>query len=244
MARGLLFTARMRNTASGLGLLLLLLTGCDLIEAATAEKPNNTQQQAIGDFFGQVGTVAAVLDDPASTSNSDLVTAMSFDHFGRMVTGTANKPALPLRLAKPGPLPGCVLSSGNDRTFSACDVVLDDGRACAVNGTLTRTPGETGNRYAGTLTLGGASNCPTASVGIDMFLAGPTDSPTRASGNVTFAWMDPAGESFSGTAVVDEIAVTGSCTVPSSGELRVVVGDDAVTFSFHDSPGCGIIYVE
>jgi hypothetical protein len=241
MARGLLLSPAMRKISL---LFVVVLGGCDLLEAATAEKPNGTQQQAIGDFFGQVGTVAAVLDDPGSTSNSDLATAMSFEHFGRMVTGTTTKPALPLRLAKPGPLPGCVVSSGNNRNFNACDVILDDGRACSVSGTLTRTPGETGNSYAGTLNLGGGGSCPVASVTIDMYLEGPTDSPTRASGNLHFAWSDPSGDSFDGTAVVDEIAVTGKCSVPSSGELRVNVGGKSVTFSFHDSPGCGIIYVE
>ena len=233
-------------------LFLFVLPACDLLEAATAEKPNTVQQTAIGDIFGQVATVAGVIDDPATTSNNDLNTAMDFTAYARLVAPASGKPTS-LRRAKPAPISECVTVSGNDRTFSDCDLVLDDGRQCLVNGMLTRVPGATGNSYQGGLTIGGPTNCPVGDLDLDVYLEGPTDSPTLASGSVSFAYNDPSGDNFSGTAVVDSIAITGHCQVASAGELQVTVtgthngtaiNNQSITLSFHDEPGCGLIYIE
>lgn len=232
-------------------LFLLVLPACDLLEAATAEKPNTVQQTAIGDIFGQVGTVAGVIDDPATTSNNDLNTAMDFTAYARLVEPMSGKPT-GLRRAKPAPLSECLTVSGNMRTFTNCDITLDDGRQCLVNGTLTRVPGTSGNSYQGSIGMGGPTNCPIGEFDLDVYLEGPTDSPTLASGSVSFAYDDPSGDNFSGTAVVDSIAITGNCQVPSSGELQVSVTgthngtaiNDSITLSFHEEPGCGLIYIE
>jgi hypothetical protein len=233
-------------------LLLVTLAGCDLIKAATAEKPNGIQQNAIGDIFGQVGTVAGVIDDPTTASNGDVASAFEFDHFALLVAPGSTKPTF-ARAGRPAPLSECVTISGDSRTFTSCDVVLADGRACEVNGSVARVAGSGGSSYQGTLTLGGPTTCPTASLGIDVFLEGPNDSPTLASGTVSFAIDDPSGDRFSGNATIDDIAVTGSCDVPSSGELRVTVNgtrngnsiaNQQITLSFHEEPGCGIVYIE
>jgi hypothetical protein len=239
-----------------LGALVPLLGGCEYLKAANADKPSSEQTRALGDVFGEVGTVASIADDPAGTSNEDLATAMTFTPFVRLVAPETAMGLAPARLLAPrraAGVPGCITMSGNDRVFN-CDVTLPDGRACLVTGTLTRKAGETGNDYAGTLSLhGGAETCPTASVTLDVRLEGPTNMPTLADGTMSFSYHDLPTYDYTGTGTFDHIAITAKCpNLPSTGELTIAVQgtahgvavNESVTLSFHDTPGCGLIYVE
>jgi hypothetical protein len=226
--------------------------GCSLLEAAQAKKPNPEQQQAIGDVFDQLVTIASVADDPASTGNHDLVEMVSFRQYARLVAPAPTKPRAAAR-ARPVPLPSCISTAGNVHTFASCDIALDDGRQCVFDGAITRAPEGGGNRYTGAFTMSGASSCPTAHLGVDVFLEGPTDNPTLARGNLQFDMQDPAGESFTGSAVIDDIAITSRCTVPSAGEMTVSfdgvangtsIDNQVLTVAFHDSPGCGFVTLE
>jgi hypothetical protein len=231
-------------------LMLPLVAGCSLIDAATKDKPNATQQNAIGDTFTQLGTIADVASDPAATSSSDLATAVEVRHFARLVNPSVAKRA-GRAAARPAALPGCVSDDGTSVTVDSCDIRIDDGRTCQVNGNIAYQELGEATRYEGTLDLGGAG-CPDGNVTFNVVLAGPSSSPTSVSGNATFTWVDEGGDDYSGMLELDDVAVSGTCTVPSSGQLSVTVHGEAdgesvegaITLSFHESPGCGVILIE
>jgi hypothetical protein len=226
-----------------------LIAGCALIDAATSEKPSPRQQTAIGDTFSQLGAIASIADDPASASAGDLATAVEVEHLARLIEPSLSKPSA--AAAKPSPVPECATDDGSTVSIAACEIALSDGRGCVVDGSVAYAPAGDGTRYQGQLGLGGAG-CPTAAVTFDVTLVGDPSSPTAIGGSATFSWDDPAGDSYSGSLRLDDIAVTGDCTVPSAGEMTVrVTGtaegkllDGAITLSFHDDPGCGVILIE
>ncbi len=233
--------------------LLLALTACDIINAATQEKPNSEQQNAIGDTFQQVGTLAGVADDPASASSDDLATSLELTHFTRLLRPDLGGKPLPgpPPSGKPAPVPTCITANEDgSRTFTACETFFN-GAQCQVNGSVTREPGTGGNGYRGQLVSSG-DGCPVISVNVDVFLEGPSDMPTLARGTLNGSVEDGPDTSYVVNVTFAEIAVTGTCTVPSSGSLitnvqGIVDGElvsGEVEFSFHDSPGCGIILKE
>jgi len=227
-----------------------LLASCSLIDAATKDKPNSTQQNAIGDTFTQFGTIASVANDPAAATASDLATAVQVEHLARLVRPSLGKPRA-RGAAKPAPLPGCVADDGTSVSVDGCDIQIDDGRSCQVDGNIAYQELGQATRYEGTLDLGG-EGCPDGNVTFTVTLAGDPSSPTSVTGGATFSWIDPQGDDYSGMLELDDIAVTGACSVPSSGQLSVTVhgtaGGESVegnlTLSFHESPGCGVILIE
>ena len=232
-------------------IVLPFLAGCALLDAVTQEKPSSRQQSAIGDTFQQLGTIAEVANDPAAATAGDLATAVQVDHLARLVEPSLSKPTPGRPAAKPAALPGCVADDGATVTIASCDIQIADGRACQVSGTIDHQEAGSGTSYRGSLVLGG-TGCPDGNVTFDVTLTGDPSSPTAITGHASFSWHDPDGDSYDGTLELDDIAVTGACTVPSSGELSVSVTgsaegnliDGGITLSFHESPGCGIILVE
>ena len=230
------------------------LGACSLIDAATSDRPNSDQQNALGDTFVQLGTIAAIAAEPTSTSNDDLVTAMTFDHFARLIDPEAAA-AVPGPVAfKPATLPpNCVKVDGDMRMLD-CAVMLRDGRNCLITGDLRREARGPGSDYKGRVVLGG-SGCPTGTADVDLYIEGATDDPNVASGSLVFGYDDPGKTSLSGTCVLDQVAITEKCpNVPARGTIRVSLDkgsvlnggpvDGVIEMSFNESPGCGVILIE
>ena len=235
-------------------LVLVTLGGCSLIEAATADRPNSEQQNAIGDTFVQLGTMASIAAEPQSTSNDDLVTAMTFDHFARAVDPEAAAAAPGPKAFKPATAPpGCVRVEG-DRRLLDCSVVLPDSRSCLITGDLKREQRGAGYNYSGRAMLGG-DGCPVGTADVDVYIEGENDDPQVASGSLTFTYDDGERASYSGSCVLDQIAITEKCpNVPARGTLSVTIDNGGfvnghpisgnIEFSFNETPGCGAIVIE
>ncbi|MCI0637018.1 MAG: hypothetical protein L0206_24345 [Actinobacteria bacterium] len=234
-------------------LLLVLLSGCSLLEAATADKPNSDQQNAIGDAFVQIGTLASIAADPAQTTNDDLVTAMTFDHFARLINPSSASAPAPIALKPATPPPGCVVVNGDNRTLD-CAVTLDDGRNCVVAGSLRREPRGEAFAYIGRVTLGG-EGCPTGTADVDVTVEGMPEDPNLVNGSLTFSYDDRGMDIYTGSCVLQQLGITEKCpNVPSQGRLIVDMDEGSfkngkpvngrIELSFNESPGCGVILIE
>jgi hypothetical protein len=226
------------------------LAGCALLDLATQKRPNTAQSNAIGDLFDQTATIATTFDDPAAANAGDLVAMVSFDHFVFLIEPSFAPGGAAAARMLPASALECLVDDGEGTlTATACAVVLEDGRACVVDGSIAREADGDGNRYHGSASLSG-EGCPASTVAVDVTLVGPSDSPTQLTGSLAVS-TDDGDTSFTGTADFD-VAGTGSCEVPSTGTIDVSVTgtyrgdaiDGGLTLVFHDSPDCGYISIE
>ncbi|MCE9580516.1 MAG: hypothetical protein K8W52_45775 [Deltaproteobacteria bacterium] len=226
----------------------LALGGCDLLHAATADKLDSAQRDALADLFAQTGAIAGVIADPTTATSDDLADAMVLDQFVRL-TGAGPATTARIAWAASAPAPACIVAEGNAITATDCEVPVA-GQTCLVNGSATSAAEGAGTRYTGSVAMTG-TGCPQRTVTFDFALTGPTDDPTALDGGLDFGENTP-GNVYSGHLAFDGIGLASGCTVPSKGTLAVTVSgtfagapvDDAITISFNASPECGVILVE
>lgn len=226
---------------------LAAVAGCDWIHAATADKLDSGQRDAMADLLSRTGTLAGVFADPATATADDLADAMALDHFVRLL-GTPGAAAR-VAWAAPAPAPACLATEGDTVTATACEVPVA-GVTCLVDGHATRTAGAGTTTYAGEITMTG-TGCPQRTITFDFALAGATDSPTGLDGGVDFSENTP-GNVYSGHLQFSGVGLADGCSVPSKGSLTVdVTGtfagapvDGAITVSFNSTPECGVLLIE
>lgn len=241
-----------RCSAAAAAVLVVLGGACDLIDKATAERPNSAQSRAIGDTLSQAGTIATIADDPGSTSEGDLLDTMTFDHYVAFVNPDVAASA-PAALALPLPPPDCIVDDGQGRVeVTDCDVTLPGGRACKVDGFVNVTKTATSTRAVGELTLSpGDESCPTFTWNdIDITLDGPPTEPSSFTGACDFSVLGD-GHDYTGTLSLEGIAFADGCDKPSVGSMTVTLMGTyngqpvtgGLTATFHNDP-CGDIRLE
>ncbi len=245
----------MKPTLAFVGVICCALTGCDLIDQATANRATTTQKRAAADMLVQAGTIASIADDPEGTTASDLVDALVMQHYVYLVSPEQKvTDAMNETQALPGPVPECIVSDGNGNiTIVDCDVTLPGGRQCLVNGTLTVTSTSTSTTVVGTLSLaGGDADCLVQSWDdIDIVLDGPPDQPSNFMGQCDFA-EEGDGNSYTGRLILEGVFIADGCDVPSGGRFEVrlngmyngVSVDGVFIGEFKDSPCGDLIIVE
>jgi hypothetical protein len=112
------------------------LTGCQLWDLATQDRPNTVQKEAIGDIFAHVGTVGSVVGDPDAADDEDL--RDSFEIAPYVLLIAPDTTVATARRAGGRPLaatsdPGCIIAGESEITFDC--LVPWDGDVCTVTGT-------------------------------------------------------------------------------------------------------------
>ncbi|MEO8700103.1 MAG: hypothetical protein ABI867_08670 [Kofleriaceae bacterium] len=221
-------------------LLVPCLGACSLIDAATSERPDGRQSEALGDIFVSIGSFVAVADDPAAADTGDLADMHAITAY-QLILDPDGAPAARASVTRQ-PLDGCTTKEANSASWN-CSFTLN-GEDCTAVGSGTRT-GETVSGSS-TMTCGALAVTVTAAdVQFD-------EAAGSGSGDLTVAVANPA---LAGWATVS-IQSLGFCTgeanvLPNTGRV-VVDGEgpldglpfDPLTLKFQDDPACGTALIE
>jgi hypothetical protein len=214
-----------------------LLSGCDWIDAATAERPSTEQSEAVGDMFVSVGAFATVVADPVAADTGDLA-----DMHAITAYRTALDPQGSARVAESErrSLDGCVETTEDTATWS-CGYVVG-GVDCLAEGSGTRAPD--GSVSGSSTQTCGATSITVTATGIVFDEVGG-----RGSGLINV----DVGEASLATLAIDGL---GFCTdqadpLPNAGRV-IIDGEgeldglpfDPLTLGFSDTPACGAITIE
>jgi hypothetical protein len=222
-------------------LLLALLTGCEWIDAATAERPSSTQLDAVGDVFVSVGAFAVVVDDPASADLGDLADMHAIDPYRRALDPDQTVP----RLGEPErrSLEGCVTQGENTASWS-CGYALN-GVECLAEGSGTRAAD-------GSVSGSSTQTCNNVRVTVTATKVIFDEAAGRGGGTIS---VDVENPTLAGWATLT-IDALGFCTdeaspLPNTGRVTIDgqgsldgLPFDPLTLAFSSTPACGAATLE
>ncbi len=251
--------------------LCVVLSGCDIIEAAGKDRPNSAQKTAVGDIFGQAGTFGDVFSDPTNATSSDLGQLVNFEHFAIAIdpsfrTAASALTASPMEQAPvadmtalirqvlAAPPPGCVEEiSANEFKLVDCDVFMPNGDVCIMNADGVSVDENGGTTYSGNFSIKpGDASCLLLDIAIRLFMVGPTTAPTTVSGVCVFGRKDAMGTViYKGYIELLDVAIEAPCDVPSTGSFiiamkglyRAIGIDRLVEITFNTEPSCGSMFI-
>jgi hypothetical protein len=230
----------------------LALAGCGPLGVLFDDRPNDTQQDAIGDSIDQAVTIATTLDDPASATDADLLQIMTFDHWVFLVepdlaSGGSARRAAPIQLDET-----CFTDDGVGRVdIDGCQVALGDGGAvCVVVGGFNYQIGDSASTFDGGASIEG-EGCPVRDLSFAIDLEGPLDDPSAVTGSIQMTDVSGGDTDVTIDATISLSRADG-CDVPSEGTIEAHVSGDYngtpvdgdVTVAFHSSPECGYLSLE
>jgi hypothetical protein len=226
-------------TRIGLCAALASLAGCNLLEAANAERPNETQARALGDITGSMVAFAAVVDAPTEASDGDFADMHATAPYASILdpdgAAAARRTRAPLT-------DGCVTGEAGAAAWD-CEIAID-GEACTVVGSGEKSA-------AGTYSGSSTQTCGDVVVS----LAATDLVFDEVSGSGGGHLEIELGAPLAGYAdvVLDGITFCtgedrvlpdgGSITIDGLGALDGLPFDP-LTLSFHDDPACGDTRIE
>ena len=221
--------------------LLLPLTACNWIDAATAERPSSTQLDAVGDVFVSVGAFAAVVDVPAAADLGDLadIHAISAYPIALDPEGAAARRAEPEHRS----LEGCVETGENSASWS-CGYVLA-GVDCLAEGSGTRAAD-------GTVSGSSTQTCGATSVTVTATDIIFDEASGRGGGTLSVDVANPTLAGFA-TLTIDSLGFCSDAADPLPNAGRVTLDGegaldglpfDPLTLEFSSTPVCGAATIE
>jgi hypothetical protein len=224
-----------------LGLVLMCVTGCNWIDAATAERPSSTQLDAVGDVFVSVGAFAAVVDDPASADLGDLADMHAIAGYQTALDpdGAAARRAEPERRS----LEGCVETGESSASWS-CGYVLA-GIECLAEGSGTLSAD-------GTVSGSSTQTCGTTSVTVTATNVIFDEVSGRGGGTLAVDVANPTLAGYA-TLTIDSLGFCSEAADPLPNAGRVTIDGegaldglpfDPLTLAFSSTPVCGAATIE